>query len=361
LRTIWELDEQGVAEGWPGEFIGGTAGGVGGAVVGATVGGPMGALVGGAAGGTAGQIAGRKLTDEQKLNEFVPLLLAGARLFMAAAPKIAQVLGKVGQAGARGVGQAAKAGAEIAAKNAGQIGRGAGAYEIGSSVADIVKEITAKVGAAVDEKTIFDLATLAFKYAIPAGIVLAILYGGKKAIDSLFADPKTPQGVAEGLDDEPEECWTCRGTGEGQFDGQSCSVCHGSGVEPRQHDDDDFDIPDDYYEDGDAWTKGGDSTTFGNGSGNAWTGGSGDAGGGAMTNLMGETTNRPYIRKVKYERADGTVEVTYELLDSDGKTIKTGMSKEIAMSVLKHYRANRVSESIEQQRLATMQRAGYFD
>jgi hypothetical protein len=28
--------------------------------------------------------------------------------------------------------------------------------------------------------------------------VLAILYGGKKAIDSLFADPKTPQGVAEG-------------------------------------------------------------------------------------------------------------------------------------------------------------------
>ena len=173
---------------------------------------------------------------------------------------------------------------------------------------------------------------------------------------------KGQQGVEEGYDDEPEECWTCRGTGEGQFDGQSCSVCHGSGVEPRQHDDDDFDVPDDYYEDGDAWTKGGDSTTFGNGSGNAWTGGSGDAGGGgAMTNLMGETTNRPYIRKVKYERADGTVEVTYELLDGDGKTIKTGMSKEIAMSVLKHYRANRVSESIEQQRLAAMQRAGYFD
>ena len=189
--------KQGVAEGLPGEFIGGTAGGVGGAVVGAAVGGPIGAVVGGAAGGTAGQIAGRELTDEQKLNEFGPLLLAGARLFMAAAPKIAQVFGKVGQAGARGVGQAAKAGAGIAAKNAGQIGIGAGAYEIGSSVADIVKDITAKVGAAVDEKTIFDLATLAFKYAIPAGIVLAILYGGKKAIDSLFADPKTPQGVAE--------------------------------------------------------------------------------------------------------------------------------------------------------------------
>ena len=197
------MNEQGVAEGLPGEFIGGTAGGVGGAVVGAAVGGPMGALVGGAAGGTAGQIAGRELTDEQQLNEIAPLLALGARLFMASAPKIAQVFGKVGQAGARGVGQAAKAGAGIAAKNAGQIGIGAGAYEIGSSVADIVKDITTKVGAAVDEKTIFDLATLAFKYAIPAGIVLAILYGGKKAIDSLFADPKTQQGVAEG------ECPMC--------------------------------------------------------------------------------------------------------------------------------------------------------
>jgi len=168
--------KSGVAEGLPGEFVGGTAG------------------------GTAGQIAGRELTDEQKLNEIAPLLALGARLFMAAAPKIAQVVGKVGQAGARGVGQAAKAGAGIAAKNAGQIGVGAGAYEIGSSVADIVKDITAKVGVAVDEKTIFELATLAFKYAIPAGIVLAILYGGKKAIDSLFADPKTPQGVAETVD-----------------------------------------------------------------------------------------------------------------------------------------------------------------
>ena len=135
---------------------------------------------------------------EEQLNEFAPLLAAGARLFMAAAPKIAQVVGKAGQAGARGAGQAAKAGTEIAAKNAGQIGIGAGAYEIGSSVADIAKDITAKVGTALDEKTLLDLAALAFKYAIPAGIVLAILYGGKKAIDSLFADPKTQQGVEEG-------------------------------------------------------------------------------------------------------------------------------------------------------------------
>ena len=137
------------------------------------------------------------MVKEQQLDEFAPLLAAGARLFMAAAPKIAQVVGRAGQAGARGAGQAARAGTEIAAKNAGKIGMGAGAYEIGSSVADIAKDIAAKVGTAIDEKTLLDLSALAFKYAIPAGIVLAVLYSGKKAIDSLFDDPKDQQGVAE--------------------------------------------------------------------------------------------------------------------------------------------------------------------
>ena len=137
------------------------------------------------------------MVKEQQLDEFAPLLAAGARLFMAAAPKIAQVLGRAGQAGARGAGQAARAGTEIAAKNAGKIGMGAGAYEIGSSVADIAKDIAAKVGTAIDEKTLLELSALAFKYAIPAGIVLAVLYGGKKAIDSLFDEPKDQQGMAE--------------------------------------------------------------------------------------------------------------------------------------------------------------------
>jgi hypothetical protein len=137
------------------------------------------------------------MVKEQQLDEFAPLLAAGARLFMAAAPKIAQVVGQAGQAGARGAGQAARAGTEIAAKNAGKIGMGAGAYEIGSSVADIAKDIAAKVGTAIDEKTLLDLSALAFKYAIPAGIVLAVLYGGKKAIDSLFDEPKDQQGIAE--------------------------------------------------------------------------------------------------------------------------------------------------------------------
>ena len=46
--------------------------------------------------------------------------------------------------------------------------------------------------------------------------------------------------------DEPEECYTCRGTGEGQFDGTSCGACGGSGIVRPARDDDDFDIPYDY-------------------------------------------------------------------------------------------------------------------
>jgi hypothetical protein len=169
---------EGVAEDWKGDL----------GVQGYAVGGPIGGLVGGAVG---------ELTKEEQLNEFAPLLAAGARLVIAMAPKIAQVLKNTGKATAKAAAPVAKSGAEVAAKNAGQIGVGLGAYEIGSSVADIAKDITAKVGTALEEQTVMELAQVAFKFAIPAGIVLAILYGGKKVIDSLFSDSKTEQGMAE--------------------------------------------------------------------------------------------------------------------------------------------------------------------
>ena len=177
-HTRANLPEQGMAEDWKGDL----------GVQGYAVGGPIGGLVGGAVG---------ELTKEQQLNEFAPLLAAGARLVIALAPKIAQVLKNTGKATAKAAAPVAKSGAEVAAKNAGQIGVGLGAYEIGSSVADIAKDITAKVGTALEEQTVMELAQVAFKFAIPAGIVLAILYGGKKVIDSLFSDSKTEQGVAE--------------------------------------------------------------------------------------------------------------------------------------------------------------------
>jgi hypothetical protein len=205
LGNFYEIDgysypkeQQGVAEGWKGELAGGTIGGIAGNLAGSALGGPIGGIVGGAVGGAGGGIIGRELTKEEQLNEFAPVLAAGARLVIAMAPKIAQVLKNTGKATAKAVAPVAKSGAEIASKNAGQIGVGLGAYEIGSSVADIAKDITAKVGTALEEKTVMELAQVAFKFAIPAGIVLAILYGGKKVIDSLFSDSKTEQGVAEG-------------------------------------------------------------------------------------------------------------------------------------------------------------------
>jgi hypothetical protein len=195
-------------EGWKGELAGGTIGGIAGHVAGSAVGGPIGGIIGGAVGGTGGGIIGRELTKEEQLNELAPILAAGARLVITMAPKIAQVLKNTGKATAKAAAPVAKSGAEIAAKNADKIGVGLGAYEIGSSAADIAKAITAKVGTALEEKTIMELAQVAFKFAIPAGIVLAILYGGKKVIDSLFSNSNQQQGVAEDqVDEEKDACY----------------------------------------------------------------------------------------------------------------------------------------------------------
>ena len=44
-------------------------------------------------------------------------------------------------------------------------------------------------------------------------------------------------------DDELPYCGGCNGTGEGQYDGASCSWCGGSGFERPERDPDDFAIP----------------------------------------------------------------------------------------------------------------------
>jgi DnaJ-class molecular chaperone len=45
-----------------------------------------------------------------------------------------------------------------------------------------------------------------------------------------------PEDIEE--DDEDEICSWCSGSGEGMYDGSTCNKCHGSGVEPREKDDD---------------------------------------------------------------------------------------------------------------------------
>jgi len=215
-----------LGEGWKGELAGGTLGGVSGTVagsaLGALAGGPVGAaiggVVGGAAGGTAGQMAGRELTKEDQLNEVAPLLAAGARaiipLLSKVGPKLGQMASGAGKAGAEVVGKTAtgigrgtvdvaKSAAQSAAQNAGKVGVGVGAYQAITDVADSViggvgevyrdagkaaGAIAQAVGDAVDGKTIAELAGAAVKYSIPIGILLAVLYGGKKLIDQVMSE-----------------------------------------------------------------------------------------------------------------------------------------------------------------------------
>jgi hypothetical protein len=68
-----------------------------------------------------------------------------------------------------------------------------GVGEVYDDVTDAVNELTDKLGDALDTTTIASLAAAAVKYSIPIGIVLAMLYGGKKVIDKMISE----QGVAE--------------------------------------------------------------------------------------------------------------------------------------------------------------------
>lgn len=42
------------------------------------------------------------------------------------------------------------------------------------------------------------------------------------------------------MDDEDEICSRCSGSGEGMWDGSTCTSCHGSGVEPVDKEDNDY-------------------------------------------------------------------------------------------------------------------------
>ena len=41
-------------------------------------------------------------------------------------------------------------------------------------------------------------------------------------------------------DDDYEACSWCGGCGEGMYDGAACGKCKGSGVEPFENEDDDY-------------------------------------------------------------------------------------------------------------------------
>jgi hypothetical protein len=211
----------GMSEGWKGELAGGTAGGIAGSMAGNAIVPGIGGIVGGAIGGTAGGMAGRALgdiVDEEQLNEIAPLLAIGARAIIPLLSKVGPALGRMastaGKAGSevagkaatgigRGTADVAKSAAQSAAQNAGTIGVGVGAYQAITDVANSLVggvgevyhdaksaagAIAQVVGNSVDKATIAELAMAAAKYAIPIGILLAVLYGGKKLIDQIMAE-----------------------------------------------------------------------------------------------------------------------------------------------------------------------------
>jgi hypothetical protein len=217
LDTIKRLLGESVA----GELAGGTLGGIAGNLAGTALGGPVGGIIGGAVGGAGGGMAGRELTKEDQLNEFAflaPALAAGARallpLLSRAGPALGRMASTAGKAGAEVAGKAAtgigkgtvelgKSAAQSTAQNAGKVGLGAGIYsiadEIGKSIPQGMNKVytdtkqatdalTSILGNAIDGKTIGELGMAAAKYAIPLGLLLAAVYGGKKIIDQVMSE-----------------------------------------------------------------------------------------------------------------------------------------------------------------------------
>jgi hypothetical protein len=63
-----------------------------------------------------------------------------------------------------------------------------GVGEVYNDIGSATNALTKMVGNSLDSFSIKSLAEAAVKYAIPIGILIAILYGGKKLIDSIFSE-----------------------------------------------------------------------------------------------------------------------------------------------------------------------------
>ena len=182
---------------------------------------------------------------EDQVQEFIaPLIAAGARGLMAlgpvlartiaagraAAPAVGQAVGSAAKTAATGVGnvakatapvagQVAKGAADVAAKNAVPIAGGMAIWDAYDTVKKSIfggdenkagevfhdpESLMAKIkelaGGAISNagSMLPTLADMAIKYALPIGIIIAVIYGGKKLIDSLFSS--TQKSPAESID-----------------------------------------------------------------------------------------------------------------------------------------------------------------
>lgn len=181
---------------------------------------------------------------EDQIQEFAPLIAAGVRGLMAlgpvlartmaagraAAPAVGKAVGSAATTAAKGVGnvakatapvagQVAKGAADVAAKNAVPIAGGMAIWDAYDTVKKSIfggdeskagevfhdpESLMAKIkelaGGAISNagSMLPTLVDMAIKYALPIGIIIAVIYGGKKLIDSLFSS--TQKSPAESID-----------------------------------------------------------------------------------------------------------------------------------------------------------------
>jgi hypothetical protein len=181
---------------------------------------------------------------EDQIQEFAPLIAAGVRGLMAlgpvlartlaagraAAPAVGKAVGSAATTAAKGVGnvakatapvagQVAKGAADVAAKNAVPIAGGMAIWDAYDTVKQklfggdenkagevfhdsesLMTKIKELAGGAISNagSMLPSLVEMAIKYALPIGIVLAVIYGGKKLIDSLFSS--TQKSPAESIE-----------------------------------------------------------------------------------------------------------------------------------------------------------------
>jgi len=70
------------------------------------------------------------------------------------------------------------------------------------------------------------------------------IFGKKNKEPEMINDDYDHEEHEHDMDDEPEMCDWCNGTGEGRYDGDSCAKCGGTGLMPFDGDEDDSNYPD---------------------------------------------------------------------------------------------------------------------
>ena len=161
------------------------------------------------------------VAETEQLDEvawFAPVAAALGGVARAAGPKALQGLKSISQAAGNGAVNLTRSGTTGAVKIAGKhpvgtvaggvaVGTGSAINNVGNSVADVIAKmgdnlppsieayaaqiaaVAKQIGATIaNNETLIKIATLAKQYALPVGLVIAAIWGGKKILNMIFDD-----------------------------------------------------------------------------------------------------------------------------------------------------------------------------